>query len=120
MSAGPFTISRYLADDASVRPIRIQPETLSATLGAANAAPAGAVTVNQFAAARKNRRAYGMGARAVRVRFTAAVPSGYGTNQVLSIPILTPTVYNGISVGTTGTYLGSAVIVVGKTSESSR
>lgn len=121
MSSGPFSVSKYEADDGTIYPIKIQPETLTANLGAVNAAPSGAATGKVLAKARKNRRAYGVGARTARVKFTAAVPDGYSPNQILTIPVLTPTVYNGITANaTTGTYLGSPVLIVGKSSETVR
>lgn len=120
MSAGSFTRGRYQADNGSIHPIRIQPETAAANIGAVNAPPTGAVTVPLFARARKSRRAFGLGARTVRVRFTAAVPDGYAPNQILTIPILTPTVFNGITPDQTGTYLGAPVVVIGTTAESRR
>lgn len=120
MSAGAFSRSRYQADNGSIHPIRVQPETLAANIGAANAAPTGAVTVPLFARARKSRRAFGLGARSVRVAFTGAVPDGYAPNQILTIPILTPTVFNSIVPDQAGTYLGAPVVVIGTSSESRR
>jgi len=118
VSSGSFTLSRYESDAGDIYSIRVQPETLTANIGAVNAAPAGAVTQPISARARKNRGAYGVGARTVRVRFTGAVPDNYAPNQTLSVPILTPANFTTIQKGTTGTYLGSPVVVVGKTSES--
>lgn len=120
MSSGPFVLSKYEADNGDIHPIRVQPETLSANVGAANTAPTGSVTVGLFASARKNRRAYGLGARAVRVRFTGAVPDDYAPNQVLTVPVLTPTAFASAIIGATGTYLGSPIIVIGRSPESSR
>lgn len=121
MSAGAFTISKYESDSGTIYPIRVQPETLTANLGSANAAPAGTVDGTVLARARKNRRGYGVGARTVRVRFTGAAPDDYAPNQTLSIPVLTPDVFNAIIPNsTTGTYLGAAILVIGKSPESVR
>lgn len=121
MSAGNFTLSRYEADNGDIHPIRVQPETLTANIGGANTPPAGAVDVGLFATARKNRRAYGIGARVARVRFTGAPPDGYADNQTLTVPILTPDIFDGLVAGaTTGTYLGSPVQVIGLSSETRR
>lgn len=120
MSAGAFVRSKYEADNGDIHPIRVQPETLLANLGEVNAAPSGDVTVALFATARKSRRSYGVGARTVRVRFTAAVPDGYEPGQILSVPILTPDAFVAAQTAQTGTYLGSAVEIVGSTSESRR
>lgn len=121
MSQGSFVTSKYEANNGDILPIRVQPETLTANLGSANTAPAGTATVSLFARARKSRRSYGVGARIARVRFTAAVPDGYATNQILSVPVLTPTVFNAIIPGaTTGTYLGSPILVIGTSGETRR
>lgn len=121
MSSGLFILSKYEANNGDIHPIRVQPETLAANLGSVNAAPGGASTVGLFATARKNRNAYGLGARKVRIRFTGTVPDGYAPNQLLTVPVLTPTVFNAIVGGaTTGTYLGSPIIVVGTTAETKR
>lgn len=120
MSAGAFVRSRYEADNGDIHPIRVQPETLAASLGSVNAAPAGTVDVNLFARARKSRRAFGLGARTVRIRFTATPPAGYAINQILTVPVLTLAVYNAIVADTAITYLGVAAEVVGVSPESRR
>lgn len=113
MSAGSFVITKYETNRGEILPIKVQPETVSASVGSANTAPTGAVSVNLFAKAQKNRRSYGVGARGVRLKFTGTVPTGYAPNSIVSVPILTPTVWNAIDGTTTGTYLGAAVIAVG-------
>lgn len=118
MSSGNFTDTFYEADNGDIHPIRVQPETLLAVLGAANSAPAGPLTVPLSARARKPRRAFGLGARTARVKFTATPPTGYALNQTLTIPILSPSIFASITKGVTGTYLSTAVKVVGTTSES--
>jgi hypothetical protein len=118
MSSGAFTITKYEANNGDIFPIKVQPETLSANLGAVNAAPTGAATVNLYARARKNRRSYGVGARLAYVQFTGAAPDDYAPGQTLAIPVLTPTVFNQITAGTTGTYLGSPIRVVSTSNES--
>jgi hypothetical protein len=123
MSAGAFTLSRYELDGGDIAPIRVQPETIAAVFapGGANAAPAGAADLPLFATARGSRRSYGINSRTVRIRFTGAVPDGYAPNSVVSIPVLTPAVYNAIVAGaSTVTYLGSDGIVIGKSSETVR
>lgn len=121
MSAGAFIETKYEADNGDIYSIRVQPDTLTAALGAPNAAPAGAVTQPLFATARKSKRAYGMGARTARVRFTGAVPTGYLAGSILTIPVLTLAVYNGLNKTTTGlTYLASPVQFVGKTAQSEK
>lgn len=120
MSSGAFVLSKYEADSGTIYPIRVQPETLAATIGSANAAPAGVTDAEVFARTGGGNRRYSIKARAVSVRFTGAVPDDYAPNQLLRIPILTQSVYDGITVGDSGTYLGSAVQVVGKLREAGR
>lgn len=120
MSAGSFVRSKYEADNGDIHPIRVQPETLTANLGAANSAPVSDVDVSLFASARKSKRSYGLGARTVRVRFTATAPTGYAQNQILSVPVLTPATYLAAQTAQTGTYLGVAVEIVGTSPESRR
>ena len=121
MSAGAFSRSRYAADSGEIHPIRVQPETLALTLGGtANAAPAGAVTSSISAKVSGGRRNLGLKARMVSLAFTGAVPDGYEPDSVTRVPILTPALFTAIGRGTTGTYLGVGVEVLGKSSESSR
>lgn len=121
MSAGVFIYSKYERNDGSIQRIRIQPETLAAELPTAtpNAAPAGAIDTATTVRARGSKRAFGVRARQVTLQFTGALPDGYSGDPV-SIPILTNAVFNGIALGTTGTYLGQAVEVVGSSSEQVR
>jgi len=120
MSAGNFTRTRYEADNGEIHPIRVQPETIAANVGAANAAPTGAVTVGLSARVSGGRRQLGLTARSVRLQFTGTIPDGYAENSTLTIPVLTPATFTAATVGTTGSYLGAAVVVVGRSPESSR
>lgn len=116
--AGAFTLSKYETDNDNVVPIKVQPETLTANVGSANAAPSGAVEAGfPSAQVSKGRRAIGINARTVSVKFTATPPTGYATNATYRIPIMTKTVWDAATKGTTGTYLGVAIIVVGKSPE---
>lgn len=121
MSAGAFVVSKYETDSGDVQPIRVQPETIAANLGAANSAVATAVTIPLFARAGGSNRAYGIRARYATVRFTGAVPEGYAPNQTLKIPVLSQATFDQIVPGeTTGTYLGSPIVVVSRVRESGR
>jgi hypothetical protein len=120
MSAGNFVRSRYESDAGNIHPIRVQPETIAASIGSANTAPTGAIDVAISARVSGGSRQLGLTARRVRLAFTAGVPTDYAEDSVVSIPILTPAVFNAIAVGQTGTYLGQSVEVVGKTAESSK
>lgn len=118
MSAGAFSISKYETNEGSIHPIRVQPETLAATIDSiANAAPAGAVDGEGSASVSKGRRANGINARLVRLRFTGAVPEGYLANGTVTIPALTPAFYDAATRGAVGSYLGSPVTVSGRSPE---
>ncbi|MCO6901706.1 hypothetical protein LVR55_29035, partial [Pseudomonas aeruginosa] len=64
-----------------------------------------------------SRRKAGVNARNVRVNFTGAAPAGYETDGVITLPVFLLATFTGIRKGQTGTYLGSAIRVVGKTAE---
>lgn len=115
MSAGPYVAARYTTDKGNIARIQIQPETQAFSLQGATAAG----EINQEASVIVNgtRRQTGVIARSVRVRFTAAAPDGYDPNGVLRIPILTQAAWAAIDKDDTGTYLGSAIVVLGKTPE---
>lgn len=121
MSAGTFTDSKYEAGNGTIYNCRIQPETAACVLGGtANAAPAGAATSEVSARSSGSKRAYGVTMRSVVLRFTGAAPDGYSGDDV-SIPILTPALFNAIiAKTTTGTYLGAAVRVISKSGEQVR
>lgn len=117
MSAGEFLTSRYEADSGTIYGIKVQRETIAANVGAVNAAPAGQPDGDGSVRVGGGNRQIGIKARSVTVEFTATPPTGYAENQLLRIPILTPAVWDGANVGTTGTYLGVAITVVGKSPE---
>jgi hypothetical protein len=121
MSSGAFTLSKYEANDGTIYAVKIQPETLDLSLGSANAAPTGPIDGPVLAKVSKTKRAYGVGCRKVSFKFTAETPpAGYSKGQVLSLPVLKPTLWNTLKTGVTGTYLGGAVVVVGTSAESVR
>lgn len=118
MSSGSFLATgKYEADNGDIHRIRVQPETVAANIGGANSVPAGAVDQASSARVGGGNRQIGVKARSVTVRFTATVPDGYAENQLYRVPILTKALYDGITSGATGTYLGAAVVVVGKNPE---
>lgn len=123
MSAGDFVNSKYQSDEGGIYAIRVQPETLALTInGTANTAPAGDVDQEGLARVSGSRRRIGLKARLVRFRFTAApTGGGYSVGDILSLPILTQATYNAIpKAGATGTYLGAAIEVVGKSPQGGR
>lgn len=109
--------AKYEADDGGIYKIRVQPETTQANIGSANAAPAGAVDRQGSVRVGGGNREFGIKARSVTVRFTGAAPDDYVDNPILRIPILTKAVYDAINTGTTGTYQGVAISVIGKQPE---
>lgn len=118
MSAGAFEITAYETDSGAIHPIRIQPETAAAAIGGAtNAAPAGAATGLGSASVSRGRRANGINARLVRLRFTGTPPTGYQANGTVTIPALQPEFYDAAVRGATATYLGVAAEVSGRSPE---
>lgn len=118
MSAGIFVNSKYESNSGRVYFVKVQPETEALILGGtANAAPAGAIDQEVTASARGGERKNGISCRRVALTWTGTIPDGYFPNGRLEVPILTPALFSAVSRGTTGTYLGSPVEVVGKISE---
>ncbi len=117
MSAGEFQYSRYESNTGTIYRIRVQPETLQATIGSANAAPTGAIDGQGTVRVGGGNRQFGIKARSVTVKFTADPPDNYAENQLYRIPILQETLWDAINLGDTGTYLGTAIEVVGKSPE---
>lgn len=119
MSAGIFEQGVYEADSGELHPARYQPETTQATFGTvANAINAGIPTSPFWAEISKSRSKYGLNVRKVKCRWTGAAPTGYKTSATFDIVIMQPSVFGGITLGSGGLYLGEALQVVGKTSES--
>lgn len=118
MSAGRFDDAFYELDGGLIAPIKVQPETLALTLGgSANATATGPADIPCSAVVSRGRRSKGINARLVRVTFTAAPPTGYAENEVIALPWLVPSTFNALNPGDTGTYLATAVRLVGKTGE---
>ena len=124
MSAGSFSLSKYTDDQGIIRPIRVQPETITLTIaGASNSAPVGdpdtAATAVRVSG---GRNAYGIKARSIRVKFTGEPPAGYLQESTISLPWLIPGTFATVRrpLYQTGTYLGAAVQVVGSSSEGGR
>ena len=118
MSAGRFEISKYQAtySAAAVHPIRLQPETLAASIGGTvNNPPAGAVTNPIQARSTGGRRSLGLLARYVVLRAPSdAPPAGYLPGGTTRIPALTPAFYALAIKGADCSYLGSTFTVVSR------
>lgn len=116
MSAGQFVISSYLAsyDGASVHPIRIQPETLAAQLNPVVLAPTSPISARVSG----GKRTLGLIARKIVLRDDVTTPpDGYQPSGRLVIPILSPIDFDSLTKGSTLTYLGIDMVVVGKIPE---
>jgi hypothetical protein len=121
MSAGQFVRSKYQMDDDAIVSVRVQPETLLATIaGGSNAAPGATVTQSGSARVNGSRRMIGINCRQIRLAWTGAVPDGYKPDGIVVIPWLLRASFVVIKVGDTGSYLGQSVQVIGKTSEAVR
>lgn len=119
MSSGKFSRSKYEADSDTVYSIRVQPETLTASIGgSANTAPAGAVTGEGSVRVGGGNRQIGIKARAVTIAWNdGAAPEDYDENSTVRIPILTKARYAAINIGAAVTYNGGTGVVVGKSPE---
>lgn len=122
MSSGRFTRTVYESDTNEIHPIRLQPETVAATIGgAANAAPTGAATSDISADVSRGARELGLRPRFISGTWEeGGAPAGYDERTPVRIPILTQSLFDAASVNGTGTYLGSTFTIVSKTPESRR
>lgn len=120
MSSGPFSNVFYetSADNGSyVLAARVQPETLAATFdGTANASAAGPANAPGSATISQGRRSAGVNMRYVTVRWDAAPPTDY-SGLTARIPVLDPATFSAWTLNSSGTYLGTAATVVGRTGE---
>jgi len=120
MSAGAFENTFYELSDENggfIMRARVQPETLAATIGStANAGAAGPADAPGSATISQGRRSAGVNMRYVSLRWTGDPPEGYD-GLTARIPVLTPATFAAWTLGATGTYLGEAVEVVGRTGE---
>ena len=122
MSAGPFSNSFYLSSElGTVHPIRVQPETIALTLGGqANTAPSGTGAIGPSAQVGGGKRSIGINARTVSIRLTAD-KDGYKAGSVIRLPWLANSTFAALTPKvTTGTYLSTACILVGKSPETVR
>lgn len=122
MSQGRFTRSKYEANNGDIHNIRVQPETLLATLGGTvNAAPSGAVDQSISARVSGGNREVGLKARSVTIAWNEGnAPDGYDERTPTRIPVLTPALFNSLSNGSTVSYNGGTGVVVGTNPERKR
>lgn len=119
MSAGAFVNSFYDAFyAANVHPIRIQPETASASVGSTtNAAPSGPADNPISAQVSRSTRALGLHARIVFAKIAGTPPTGYSTVSKIRIPALNASFFAACTKGATLTYLGTTWTVTGRREE---
>jgi len=117
MAIGAFSLSKYEDNAGKIRGIRVQPETITLTIGGqANTAPTGDIDTAPRAKVSGSRRSYGVHARKVTVRLTAAGNSG-AIGSTISLPWLDPGTFADLVELSTGTYNGSACVLVGTSPE---
>lgn len=117
MSQGQFLRTFYLSDQGEVHPIRVQPETVSATLGGEeNTPPAGPATNNIRYIVNSGNRKKVPRARGVYFAWVNQRPTGY-VGAGGRIPVFSQTVWEGLAEATPGTYLGVPIQVTGKYTE---
>lgn len=110
MSAGEFSLSKYAAsyDAAAIHPIRVQPETIAASIGGTtNSAPTGALNNPISASVSLSNREIGLRPRFVTLQAPATgQPAGYKAGGVTRIPALQEAFWNAAVKGASVTYLG--------------
>ena len=122
MSSGEFIIGRYESNElGAIMPVRVQPETLLLFIGGTvNAVATGTVNLGLFAQVSKNKKSYGVGCRTVSIRWVGTAPDGYKAGEALTIPVMTLAAYTVYTPGTTGSYLGNQVVVIGRSADTAR
>lgn len=116
MSSGSFVLSKYETDGGDIRPIKVQPETITAW----NIAPAGAAS-GSLVRVSGSRRRIGIKARSVTLRQNVgAAVAGYQPTRPITLPVLTLADFNGLTIGEEVQYQGSAWTVSGKASQAGR
>lgn len=114
MSQGRFSRTRYLSNNGTVHPIRVQPETLAATIGGEpNTPPGGAITSPIRYLVNVGSRQKTPRARGVYFEWVNSRPDGYEGSGG-RIPIMSPTVWDDVTENTVGLYLGQPINVTGK------
>jgi len=123
MSEGRFEIVNYGSNKlATVHPIRIQPETLTLTIGGVtNSAPVGSAVLPS-AQVSQGKRKKGLNARSVTFKFAVgAAPVGYKPESPISLPWLqNNAAFNGTFAGQEGSYQGADIVIVGTSNETAR
>ena len=122
MSAGAFENGKYESNTlGTIHPIRTQPETKALVIdGNTNSYPTGDAVLPSAQVSR-GKRSLGINARTVTIKFPSAVPTGYKVGSPITLPWFADTVeFLGFKAGDTGTYLATAIEVVGTSAEKVR
>ena len=116
--AGSFTSKKYATDNGDVVNIRVQATTIACVIDGVTNAESGDPLSDGFPSAKVSggRREIGINARTVTLTLTAA-KVGYTEGKPLTIPALTEAFYIKCTSGKTGTYLGVACKVIGRSAE---
>lgn len=123
MSSGIFINSFYSSNKTGdIHPIRVQPETLTLSVGGvANAAAPGPADSPISAQVSQSKRSKGLNARTVTFKFTPAAPTGYLVNSPMTLPWLAGVGdFDTFKSGDAITYLGGSGEVVGTTAETAK
>jgi hypothetical protein len=127
LSSGPFVFRGYQAqyEADAFHPIRIQPETEDLVLNingtdVQNDGVAASATTNPISArVSGSRRGIGLYAALLRFTWDATPPTGYLAGGVLTLPAMNFAI-RVAPRGSTGTYLGTAIRLIGTVPESSQ
>jgi len=125
MSAGSFIFTFYASDSdtPNIYPIRVQPETIAATVtpptggNVSNTPDAGPATVQTSAQVSGSTRKNGLHARMVYLSLTGTPPTGYAELSRTSIPALSSSFYINCRKRAQVNYLGTTWRVVGRRAE---
>lgn len=119
MSVGPFIDAKYQRNGGNVQAIRIQPETLTLTIGGTdNTEPAPEINSARGTSASGRRSILFTGARRVGIRITGGT-SPFAVGTVHYVPVLTPGNFDDMVEprNQTGTYQGQACVCIGGSPE---
>jgi len=117
MSSGSFIIAKYETDDLSVRPVRVQPETV---IAATNPEATGTLAGSLIRVS-GGRRRIGTKARSMTLKQNiGAAVNGFQPTREITLPVFTKAAYDALTIGAAVTYNGSAWTVAGRSPEAGR
>ena len=116
-----FSKCRYQTDDGLWYDSLCQPELLNLRIGGVRNETSfrGSILKGKLKL-HKSKREPGVHARYVWIKFVSNPPSGYAANVNHKAVIFFKSVFDGIEIGETGTYLGSQIEVVAVVPENRR